>query len=99
MPQAMTQPSLRTISVIRRGYGRRYTDLPVDERTPQQIVIDCAGGYLKPTMFDLRAGDMVYWREQERYIGAQIAEVRIEGMRLVVVLRDAALMPEDFFPY
>ncbi|GIV89994.1 MAG: hypothetical protein KatS3mg055_2512 [Chloroflexus sp.] len=95
----MAQPSLRTISVLRRGYGRRYTDLPVDELTHQRIVIDCSGGYLRPELIDLRQGDMVYWREQERYVTGSIAQVRREGMRLVALLSDVKLMPEDFFPY
>jgi hypothetical protein len=72
----MSQPTLRTISVIRRGYGRRYTDLPIDELSQQRIMIDCSGGYLKPTMIDLQPDDMVYWREQGRYVTARIELVQ-----------------------
>lgn len=95
----MSQPSLRTILVIRRGYGRRYTDLPVDELTEQQIVIDCTGGYLRPEHIDLRVDDLVYWRKQERYLGARISQVHRDGHRLIALLSDTRLMPEDFFPY
>ncbi|WP_298407351.1 hypothetical protein [uncultured Chloroflexus sp.] len=95
----MAQPSLRTISVIRRGYGRRYTDLPVDELSQQRIVIDCAGGYLRPALIDLRQGDTVYWREQERYVSGQISQVRRDDQRVIAILKDVQVMPEDFFPY
>lgn len=95
----MAQPSLRTISVIRRGYGRRYTDLPVDELSHQRIVIDCSSGYLRPALIDLRQDDMVYWREQERYVSGQISQVRREDQRVIALLKDVQLMPEDFFPY
>lgn len=95
----MVQPSLRTISVIRRGYGRRYTDLPVDELSQQRIVIDCAGGYLRPALIDLRQGDTVYWREQERYVSGQISQVRRDDQRVIAILKDVQVMPEDCFPY
>ncbi|MEF3275154.1 MAG: hypothetical protein K6356_12290 [Chloroflexus sp.] len=95
----MAQPSLCTISVIRRGYGRRYTDLPVDERNHQRVVINCAGGYLRPELIDLRQGDTVYWREQGRYMEARISQVQRDDQQLIAVLQDVKLLPEDFFPY
>ncbi|WP_298815593.1 hypothetical protein [Chloroflexus sp.] len=95
----MAQPSLRTVSVVRRGYGRRYTDLPVDELNHQRLVIDCAGGYLRPDLIDLRQGDVVYWREQERYVEGRIGHVRRDDQRLIAIFKDVTLMPEDFFPY
>jgi len=96
---AMSQPTLRTISVIRRGYGRRYTDLPIDELSQQRVMIDCTCGYLKPTMIDLQPDDLVYWREQGRYVTARIERVQRDEQRLIAWLRDVKVMPEDFFPY
>jgi len=93
----MSQPTLRTISVIRRGYGRRYTDLPIDELSQQRVMIDCTGGYLKPTMIDLQPDDLVYWREQGRYVTARIERVQRDERRLIAWLRDVKVMSEDFF--
>ena len=88
---------LLTIDVERRGYGRRYSSLPVDAISRTELLIDCTGGYMRPERFDLRPGDTVRWREGQRRFQAQIAEVQREGLLLRASLEQAALLPADFF--
>jgi hypothetical protein len=95
----MVQPSIVTVSVFRRSYGRRYTDLPVDQIDSSGLRIDCAGTYMRPEQYDLRPGDLVRWRQGERYIEAVISAVSHERDSLSASLTDAHPLPPDFFPY
>lgn len=95
----MSQPSLTTVIVFRRHYGRRYTDLPVESVDRDGFVISCDGTYMRPEHYDLLAGDIVRWRSGERYIEAVIGEVRREAHAVSVSLTGAHPLPPEYFPY
>ena len=93
------QQSYRTVDIERRGYGRRYTWLPVDTLSREGFSIDFTGAYLRPEQIDIRAGDIVRWREGERQIQAQVVAVRREPTALHVrVDQVTPLPPEAFHP-
>jgi hypothetical protein len=89
--------SLLTVDVDRPGYGWRYRMLPVDAISRSELLIDCAGGTLRPEQIDLRAGDAVRWIDAGKRIQARVAEVRREGAQLRAALEDAQLLPPDLF--
>ena len=93
------EQSYRTVDIERRGYGRRYTWLPVDELSHQAFMIDLTSTYVRPEMLDIRPNDIVRWREGERYIQGRITGVqRVDG-RLQAQIEDAQpLPPEAFYP-
>jgi len=94
----MQQP-YRTVDIERRGYGRRYTWLPVDSLSREGFSIDFTDAYLRPDQIDIRIGDTVRWREGERLLQAQVAEVRREPRALHVLVEGTTpLPPEAFFP-
>lgn len=95
----MSQPPLLTVSIFRRGHGRRYTDLPVDRVDRESFAIDCSSLSMRPELYDLRVGDLVRWRQGERFVEAIIDAVRREGQLLNVALRDANLLYPEYFPY
>lgn len=95
----MSVPSLTTVMVFRRSYGRRYSDLPVDQIDRDGLLINCEGTFMRPTHYDLRPGDLVRWRQGERYAEATIAEVQRSATAVQVTLRGATLLPPDYFPY
>jgi hypothetical protein len=89
----------RTVDIERRGYGRRYTWLPVDTLTNTELVIDCAGAYVTPEMIDIRPEDVVRWRDGKRWVEGRIGEVQRDGALLRAQIEDAhPLPPETFFP-
>jgi hypothetical protein len=90
---------LVTIDVLRHGYGRRYTGLPVDAVSAEHVLIDCSGGYLRPEHFDLRPGDIVRWQSGGQYFEASIAVVDRQKHIVQVALHTAHELPADFFPY
>lgn len=89
--------SLLTIDVDRRDYGWRYRMLPVDAITRTELLIDCAGGGLRPDQIDLRAGDTVRWLDNGKRVQAHIASVLREGSQLRAALESAQLLPADLF--
>jgi len=94
----MDQPYL-TVDIERRGYGRRYTELPVDALSRQGFSIDFTGAYMRPEMIDIRAGDIVRWRDGERRVQATVADVRRDGAQLHVLVEGLVpLAPDAFFP-
>ena len=94
----MDQPFL-TVDIERRGYGRRYTGLPVDELNRQGFSIDFTGAYMRPEMIDIQPGDIVRWRDGERQVQATVAEVHRENSALhVSVAGLTPLPPDSFFP-
>lgn len=95
----MLQPSLITVSVFRRHYGRRYTDLPVVHVDREAFVISCEDTYMRPNHYDLQPGDLVRWREGEQYLEATISAVTITAPGLHVALSAPYLLPTEFFPY
>lgn len=95
----MIQPNLTTITIERRDYGRRYSDLPVDMIDRDRFEIDCVGTYTRPSHYDLRVGDIVRWREGEQVIEANIAVVERGTDHLHVKLSAAHPLPPDFFYY
>lgn len=95
----MSQPALLTVSIFRRYYGRRYTDLPVDQIDRESLLIDCSGSAMRPELYDLREGDLVRWRQGERFVEAVIASVSYDGPTLRASLRDARLLYPEYFPY
>ncbi|EFO79333.1 hypothetical protein OSCT_2771 [Oscillochloris trichoides DG-6] len=95
----MIVPSLTTITIERRGYGRRYSDLPVDHLDIDGFVIDCSGAYTRPNHYDLRVGDIVRWRNGDQILEAIIAGVERSNDRVTVTLRNTTPLPDDFFFY
>jgi hypothetical protein len=95
----MSQPPLLTVFIFRRSYGRRYTELPIDRIDHDSFAIDCSGSVMRPDLYDLLVGDVVRWREGERFIEAVIDAVRRDGQLLTVALRDSQPLPPDYFPY
>jgi hypothetical protein len=93
------QLPLLTIDVLRNGYGRRYTGLPVDTISAEQVTIDCSNGYLHPEHFDLQPGDVVRWKSGGHYFEASIASVERQDKAVQVALQTAHELPDDFFPY
>jgi hypothetical protein len=94
----MDRPFL-TVDVERRGYGRRYTGLPVDVLSRRGFSIDFNGAYMRPEFIDIQPGDLVRWREGERRVQATVAEVRREDSALHVTVEGLTLLPPDaFFP-
>ena len=89
--------SLLTIDVDRRGYGWRYRSLPVDTISRTELLIDFAGGTLRPEQIDLRPGDTVRWLDGTRRIQARIADVARDGATLRATLEDAELLPAELF--
>jgi hypothetical protein len=90
---------LLTVDVFRRGHGRRYSLLPVDQLDREGFVIDCGVGGLRPEHFDLRQGDIVRFAQGERYVEATIASVSRDSQHLRAVLVDALLLPPEYFPF
>lgn len=95
----MLPPTLVTVSVFRRHYGRRYTDLPVERVDSTGLRIDCAGTFMRPAHYDLLPGDIVRWRQGERYAEAVIGAVRRGADSVEADLTGAQLLPPEFFPY
>ena len=94
----MERPYL-TVDVERRGYGRRYTGLPVDILSRQGFPIDFTDAYMRPELIDIRLGDIVRWRDGERLVQATVAEVRREELQLHVSVEGLTPLPPDaFFP-
>lgn len=95
----MTQPSLVTVSVFRRHYGRRYTELPVDQIDAETLRIDCEHSFMRPEQYDLRPGDILRWRHGERFIEAVVQSVRRDERCIHADLSGAHPLPPEFFPY
>ncbi|MCS6882289.1 MAG: hypothetical protein RMK84_15750 [Oscillochloridaceae bacterium] len=95
----MSPPSLITVSVYRRNYGYRYTDLPVDRLETSGLLIDCSESFTRPEHYDLRPGDIVRWRAGDRWIEAVISSVIRDATSVRADLSGAHLLPADFFPY
>ncbi len=92
-------PAFRTVDIERRGYGRRYSVLPVDSLARTGFSIDCTGGYITPAMLDIRVGDIVRWRDGERLVQATIVDVQRHDLLLLAVVEGAELLPpEAFYP-
>jgi hypothetical protein len=91
------QQSYRTVDIERRGYGRRYSLLPVDVLHREGFSIDFTGAYMRPEMIDIRPGDIVRWREGERQLQGQVAAVQREPNALHVQVEDIASVPPDAF--
>ncbi len=99
MHVSRTERRLLTVDIDRRGYGRRYTSLPVDELRQDGFSINFEGAYIRPEHIDVRVGDVVRWRKEERWIQGRVVEVRREALALHVTLADVAPLPPDaFFP-
>lgn len=95
----MVQPSLVTVSVFRRHYGKRYTELPVDQIDTSGLRIDCRETYMRPELYDLRPGDIVRWRQGGRYIEAEISAVTRDDSAVHATFTGVHPLPPDFFPY
>ncbi len=94
-----TERRLVTVDIDRRGYGRRYTSLPVDELRQDGFSINFEGAYIRPEHIDVRVGDVVRWRKEDRWMQGCVVEVRREALALHVTLADVAPLPPDaFFP-
>ncbi len=81
---------LRTVDLYRPGVGRRYSMLPVDH-------VDITGFHavynespLRPSMLDVREGDLVFWDNDGVWYRAVIDEVVVDRAVLRVAFRDAA---------
>lgn len=90
---------LRTVSIERRGYGRRYSWLPVDQLDRDGFAIDCTDAYVRPHMIDIQVGDIARWHEEGRLLEGQVAHVWGEGEWLHVHVEHTRPMPpETFYP-
>lgn len=87
----------RTVDIERRGYGRRYTGLPVDTLSREGFSIDFTGAYMRPEWIDLQLGDIVRWRDGEHQIQAQIAAVQRSASLIDVRISGAMPLPADAF--
>jgi hypothetical protein len=95
----MIPQNLTTITIERRNYGRRYSELPVDLIDRDGFEIDCAGAYARPAHYDLCVGDIVRWRDGERAIEATIAAVERSADRIRANLTGAHPLPPEYFYY
>jgi|GEM_PF-439771 len=95
--QIMMDLSFPSIDVERRGYGRRYSCLPVDTIDQHAFTIDCTDSYLRPEMFDLQPGDIVRWFTRGNRLQGYIDHVERNGVVIQVALRDVEPVPPDFF--
>ncbi|HWQ14864.1 MAG TPA: hypothetical protein VNL77_18840 [Roseiflexaceae bacterium] len=86
-----------TVDTERRGYGRRYTSLPVDELRRDGFAIDFTGAYTRPEQIDIRPGDVVRWREGGRLVQGKVAAVQLDGQVLRVAVEGARPLPPDAF--
>jgi hypothetical protein len=97
MKQQPTEQAYQTVDVERRGYGRRYTGLPVDTLSREEFSIDFTGAYTRPEMIDIQVGDTIRWREGERFIQGQASEIQRNGEMLHVRLDQVVPLPPDSF--
>jgi hypothetical protein len=86
-----------TVDIERRGYGRRYTSLPVDELGRDGFAIDFTGAYTRPEQIDIRPGDVARWHEGGRLVQGQVAAVQLEGHMLRVAVEGVRPLPPDAF--
>ena len=94
----MSEHVYYTIDIERRGYGKRYTALPVDQLSRTEFVIDFTGAYMRPDMIDIQAEDIVRWREGERRLQGRVASVERELQQLHATISDARpIPPEEFY--
>ena len=84
-----------TVDIERRGYGRRYTWLPVDARSRDAFMIDCNGAYVRPEMYDIQTGDIVRWREGERIIEGTVGTVYYDNQQVHVGIEGAHPLPNE----
>lgn len=94
---AQAQQSYHSVSIERRGYGRRYTWLPVDQLSREGFSIDFTNSLLRPDGLDIRVDDVARWQEGGRYVEGRIVEVRREAAALHVRLADTHLLPPEAF--
>ena len=95
----MSQPPLITVSIFRRSYGRRYTDLPVDRVDDHGFLINCDDTYMRPAGYDLCPGDIVRWRQAGGYLEAVISAVHRDDRSLQADFAATHPLPPEFFPY
>ena len=94
-----TEQLFLTVDIERRGYGRRYSSLPVDTRDRDGFTIDCTNGYLQPAQYDVRVGDTVFWRDQGRLISATATAITRDEHRIYVQVSDAQPLPPETFHF
>jgi hypothetical protein len=70
---------LSFVDIVRRGYGRRYTWLPVDRLDRDGFAADFNGAYLRASQLDIQIGDLARWRDGDSYLQARIAAVAHEN--------------------
>lgn len=97
MKQQPIEQAFLTVDVERRGYGRRYTGLPVDHLSREGFSIDFTDAYTRPEMIDIQIDDIIRWREGERTLQGSAVEIRREGELLHVRLDHVILLPPDVF--
>jgi hypothetical protein len=96
---AYDQHVYRTVTIERRGYGRRYTWLPVDELSREGFAIQFEGSYTRPEMIDIQQGDTVFWQDGGRRVEATVTAVERSESALHVHVADVKpLPPEAFVP-
>lgn len=88
---------LRFVDIIRRGYGRRYTWLPVDRLDREGLAADFTGAYLRPERIDIRVDDLARWRDGDSYFQARIVAVEYEGDWLRARFAQPERIPIDVY--
>lgn len=91
--------SLKTVDVVRRWYGKRYTGLPVDTIDRRGFIIDCTESYMRPEMYDLQPDDVVRWVHDGQQLQGVIATVEYGDAIVTVSFKDVFTLPSDCYPY
>lgn len=86
------------VDIDRRGYGRRYSMLMVDQISREGFEIDFQNAYMRSDQFDICPDDVVRWRDGERFTEAIIETVHVEPQWLRVRFREAhPLTAEQYY--
>ncbi|HEU5012624.1 MAG TPA: hypothetical protein VFT66_08780 [Roseiflexaceae bacterium] len=94
---AHEQKTYLTVTIERRGYGRRYTWLPVDTLSREGFSIDFDGSYTRPAMIDIQQGDSVFWQDGGRRVEGIVSEVERGELSLRVAVVDVRPLPPEVF--
>jgi hypothetical protein len=96
----MSSPSelrLLFVDIVRRGYGRRYTWLPVDRLDREGFEANFEGAYLRPNQIDVRPDDIARWREGDSFFQARVVAVVLDGDWLRVSFDDLQRIPIEVY--
>ncbi len=93
----MKLQQLRTINIERPGRGKRYSFLPVDRVDITGFYVSYAGSPLRPSLLDIREGDLVSWWDENTRYQATVDEVVTRSDTLHVAFRDVQVVASEYF--